>query len=398
MSPSDYDDHDHKIYHTAVLKVLDLYSSFGFAPQHSQYTVLASFFLIRSGTTDIKVISLGTGTKCLPANRLSPKGEIVNDSHAEVLARRSAVLWFLEEIQRICSVDAYRSPWLDHLCSDGRYSLRDGVKLNLYISTVPCGDASMRILASVQDKEMASLKDNAIFPPLDPSTASRGRDDYSRLGVLRTKPGRADSPPTLSMSCSDKIAKWIVLGIQGALSFHFLHPLHISNIVIGEVPVDMQTMVREDCERAFWKRLDGIQEDFRVLSPTIYFTALPFTHSRSVLTSNGSCNESLCWTADSQPFEILINGLKRGVSPKHRYREKARPRVSRIALLHSYDLTLVAQKKPSLSNAETYLQLKLSASGYQTAKETLMGKSGPFTGWLISGSQWQGFNRNGEPP
>ena len=123
---------------TAVLKLLDLYSSFSFTPQHSQYTVLASFFLIRSGSNpDIKVISLGTGTKCLPANRLSPKGEIVNDSHAEVLARRSAVLWFMEEIQRICSVGAYRSPWLD-VCPNGRYALRDGVKLNLYISTVPC--------------------------------------------------------------------------------------------------------------------------------------------------------------------------------------------------------------------------------------------------------------------
>ena len=130
-------DHDHNLYNTAVLKLLELYSSFGFTPQHSQYTVLASFFLTCSGTIDIKVISLGTGTKCLPANRLSPKGEIVNDSHAEVLARRSAILWFLEEIQRICSVDDYHSPWLD-VRSDARYTLREGVNLNLYISTVPC--------------------------------------------------------------------------------------------------------------------------------------------------------------------------------------------------------------------------------------------------------------------
>ena len=149
---------------------------------------------------------------------------------------------------------------------------------------------------------------------------------------------------------------------------------------------------------------------------------------------------ALCWTADSQPFEILINGLKRGVSPKHRYREKARyhyndivpflglvslncsscrPRVSRIALLHSFNLILVAQKKTSLrlviyqnnnltrtyrllvlhgSNVETYLQLKLLASSYQIAKKKLMGDAGPFVGWLVSGSQWQGFNQNGESP
>lgn len=92
--------------------------------------------------------------------------------------------------------------------------------------------------------------------------------------------------------------------------------------------------------------------------------------------------------------------------------------MSRIALLHSFNLILVAQKKTSLrlvryennnptptycllsngSTAETYLQLKLLASSYQIAKEKLMGEGGPFTGWLVSGSQWQGFNRNGESP
>ena len=68
------------------------------------------------------------------------------------------------------------------------------------------GDASMRFLASSQDPTMAALKDAAppVAPP--PGAASRGRDNYSLYGVLRSKPGRADSPPTLCMSCSDKIA------------------------------------------------------------------------------------------------------------------------------------------------------------------------------------------------
>ena len=106
---------------------------------------------------------------------------------------------------------------------------------------------------------MAALKDSTVYPTLTPNATSRGRDNYSLYGVLRTKPGRADSPPTLSMSCSDKIAAWNVLGIQGALASCFLRALYLSNIVIGEVPADMQDTVREDCERALWKRLGDVR-------------------------------------------------------------------------------------------------------------------------------------------
>jgi len=117
----------------------------------------------------------------------------------------------------------------------------------------------MQFLASVQDGEMAALKNSSVFPDLHPTAVSRGRDNYARLGVLRTKPGRADSPPTSCMSCSDKIARWNVLGIQGALGSWFLEPLYIHTVIIGEVPLVDQPSVKGDCERALWKRLGEIQ-------------------------------------------------------------------------------------------------------------------------------------------
>ena len=125
----------------------------------------------------------------------------------------------------------------------------------------------MRYLAASQDEEMARLKDSS--PPLpsslnstNPDLICRGRDGYSRLGLLRTKPGRADSPPTICMSCSDKIAAWNVHGIQGALGSYILHPLYIDDVIIGdEVPKDdgiLRQMVQDDCQRALWGRVANV--------------------------------------------------------------------------------------------------------------------------------------------
>lgn len=53
-------------------------------PQHGkEWTHLAT--VVQSDDDDnLKVVAMATGTKCIGANKMSPQGDIINDSHAEV--------------------------------------------------------------------------------------------------------------------------------------------------------------------------------------------------------------------------------------------------------------------------------------------------------------------------
>eukprot|EP00611_Tribonema_gayanum_P014045 TRINITY_DN2530_c0_g1_i3.p1 TRINITY_DN2530_c0_g1~~TRINITY_DN2530_c0_g1_i3.p1 ORF type:complete len:670 (-),score=281.21 TRINITY_DN2530_c0_g1_i3:392-2401(-) len=117
-------------------------------PQGREFTVLAGLVLEQTSSADapLAVIALATGTKCMGQSKLPPDGSIVHDSHAEVLARRCLVRLLGEHLRAALTHGGGGDDAKNLLEStgvEGRFRLRRGHRLHLYISEPPCGDASI---------------------------------------------------------------------------------------------------------------------------------------------------------------------------------------------------------------------------------------------------------------
>ncbi|SPO00179.1 related to tRNA-specific adenosine deaminase 1 [Cephalotrichum gorgonifer] len=299
-----------------------------------EWTTLSGIVAEREG--EMRCICLATGVKCLPASKVRvANGNGIHDWHAEVLAMRALNHFLLTECRAILESPAYDSFVVTRGAAGGRwpFEVRAGVRLYMYASEAPCGDASMELTMSAQEDPTPW----SIPPPpstTTPATAEAdadadappapslpGREYFSRLGIVRRKPSRPDAPPSLSKSCSDKLALWQATSLLSSLTSLLVAPAgaYLSGIVVPEPSFVPAAFARCFVDRMAPLRASMAKEEERAggysyaeMEPLT--TRLPFEFSRqsgdAPATSMAPCNVSAVWTPVLE--EGLVGGVLQG--------------------------------------------------------------------------------------
>lgn len=136
--------------------------------------------------------------KCLPAKDISnAKGAILHDFHAEVVAIRAFNHFLLQECLKLAKAPNFSSPFLrrrlDHELSASKglqpFSLHSDLKICMFNSEAPCGDASMELVMEAQEDATPWPVADSNGNNLNASALLKGRGSFSELGIVRRKPG-----------------------------------------------------------------------------------------------------------------------------------------------------------------------------------------------------------------
>ncbi|XP_011507364.1 double-stranded RNA-specific adenosine deaminase isoform X2 [Homo sapiens] len=338
-----------------------------FQPSLLGRKILAAIIMKKDSEDMGVVVSLGTGNRCVKGDSLSLKGETVNDCHAEIISRRGFIRFLYSELMKYNSQTAKDSIF-EPAKGGEKLQIKKTVSFHLYISTAPCGDGAL-FDKSCSDRAMESTESRH-YPVFE----------NPKQGKLRTKVENgegtipvesSDIVPTWdgirlgerlrTMSCSDKILRWNVLGLQGALLTHFLQPIYLKSVTLGYL-FSQGHLTRAICCRvtrdgsAFE---DGLRHPFIVNHPKVGRVSIYDSKRQSGKTKETSVNWCL---ADGYDLEIL-DGTRGTV-------DGPRNELSRVS---KKNIFLLFKKLCSFRYRRDLLRLsygeaKKAARDYETAK------------------------------
>ena len=311
--------------------------------------------------------------RCLPASKVPlAKGRTLHDWHAEIVALRAFNYYLLKECSGLASSSPLNSLFLRRRTSEELsrasfqpFAIKDDVRIFMYCSEAPCGDASMELIMAAQDDATPWTK-----PVQDPASAMTGRGYFSELGVVRRKPARGDAPETMSKSCTDKLSLKQCTSTLSSIMSLLIHPgdAYIEAIVLPEsqhVPAATARAFSVTGRMAPLSSLDGAatwQGGYAYRPFKVLETSKEFMFSRRAFpesTKTTGSNITAMWTPYGQ--EVLIGGSIQG---NKQFSSRGSSTISKLGIwkaVLSLTQSLQLEEVEAILSSGTYAEVKSCA-------------------------------------
>ncbi|KAM5276697.1 double-stranded RNA-specific editase 1 isoform 2-T4 [Hipposideros larvatus] len=282
--------------------VLDKFADLtdNFSSPHARRKVLAGI-VMTTGTDvkDAKVISVSTGTKCINGEYMSDRGLALNDCHAEIISRRSLLRFLYAQLELYLNSKDDQKKSIFQKSPRGGFKLKESVQFHLYISTSPCGDARIfsphePVLEEPADRHPNRKARGQLRTKIE---SGEGTIPVRSNASIQTWDGVLQGERLLTMSCSDKMARWNVLGVQGSLLSVFVEPVYFSSIILGSL------YHGDHLSRAVYQRIASIED-----LPPLYVLNKPLLSgiSNAEARQPGKApNFSVNWTVGDAAIEVI---------------------------------------------------------------------------------------------
>lgn len=316
-----------------------------------EWTVFSAICEEDKSKSNFRVVSAGTGTKCLSKSELNSEGYLLHDSHGEIIAIRAFKRYLISELNHFIQSQSKESSIFEGSLQEG-FRIKDTIKYHFFTTHPPCGDATIFPVNQDNPNEPPPTKkvkivDDRSFTGAKLLGQLDGADVLAQgEGYVRIKPGRGER--TLSMSCSDKLAKLLVMGVQGSfLSSLVKEPIYLDSIVLSK----NSGYCHESLDRALYKRftknkLPSEGNKFQLQVPQILESSsvdFPFPKDDA----KSPCPKSLIWcSVKDKQLEVSVDGRRQGVAKNNICRPSSRLKICRCELFLSF-LSLLRLKHPN---------------------------------------------------
>ncbi len=172
------------------------------------------------------------GNKCILGDKISNRGDVLFDCHAEILAKRCLMSYLYHQLYKMLTTN--EKTILEKI-QKRSFRVKENIKFYLYISSAPCGDGRVFNFSQIKkpDRQKLVVKRGVLRVKLESGMGGIPTNEYCSRDPKYEEYFRG--LPHVLMCCSAKLMMCNVLGIQGALLSHFLEPVYFEGILIGDI-------------------------------------------------------------------------------------------------------------------------------------------------------------------